>query len=145
MSNPPISNMGVEKTDSMENGAGDQGMMFGYACKETENLMPLPIELAHALTKRLGFVRQEGILPYLLPDGKVQVTVEYRDGIPARVDTVVVSSQHEADVSMEQLREDILRHVIRPVIPEGMLDRNTKFFINPTAVSALAVPPVTAA
>ena len=76
--------------------------------------MPLPIELAHALTKRLAFVRQEGILPYLLPDGKAQVTVEYRDGIPARVDTVVVSSQHEADVSMEQLREDILRHVIRP-------------------------------
>ena len=81
--------MGVEKTDSMENGAGDQGMMFGYACKETENLMPLPIELAHALTKRLAFVRQEGILPYLLPDGKAQVTVEYRDGIPARVETVV--------------------------------------------------------
>ena len=128
----PDINMGVEKTDSMENGAGDQGMMFGYACKETENLMPLPIELAHALTKRLAFVRQEGILPYLLPDGKAQVTVEYRDGIPARVDTVVVSSQHEADVSMEQLREDILRHVIRPVIPESMLDRNTKFFINPT-------------
>ena len=126
----PDINMGVEKTDSMENGAGDQGMMFGYACKETENLMPLPIELAHALTKRLAFVRQEGILPYLLPDGKAQVTVEYRDGIPARVETVVVSSQHEADVSMEQLREDILRHVIRPVIPEGMLDRNTKFFIN---------------
>ena len=126
--------------DIGENGAGDQGMMFGYACKETENLMPLPIELAHALTKRLAFVRQEGILPYLLPDGKAQVTVEYRDGIPARVDTVVVSSQHEADVSMEQLREDILRHVIRPVIPEGMLDRNTKFFINPTGRFCIGGP-----
>ena len=102
--------------------------------------MPLPIELAHALTKRLAFVRQEGILPYLLPDGKAQVTVEYRDGIPARVDTVVVSSQHEADVSMEQLREDILRHVIRPVIPEGMLDRNTKFFINPTGRFCIGGP-----
>ena len=136
----PDINMGVERSDTMENGAGDQGMMFGYACKETENLMPLPIELAHALTKRLAFVRQEGILPYLLPDGKAQVTVEYRDGIPARVDTVVVSSQHEADVSMEQLREDILRHVIRPVIPEGMLDRNTKFFINPTGRFCIGGP-----
>ena len=102
--------------------------------------MPLPIELAHALTKRLAFVRQEGILPYLLPDGKAQVTVEYRDGIPARVETVVVSSQHEADVSMEQLREDIHRHVIRPVIPEGMLDRNTKFFINPTGRFCIGGP-----
>ena len=136
----PDINMGVDRSDTMENGAGDQGMMFGYACKETENLMPLPIELAHALTKRLAFVRQEGILPYLLPDGKAQVTVEYRDGIPARVDTVVVSSQHEADVSMEQLREDILRHVIRPVIPEGMLDRNTKFFINPTGRFCIGGP-----
>ena len=90
-------------------------MMFGFACRETDSLMPLPIELAHALTKRLAFVRQEEILPYLLPDGKAQVTVEYRDGIPARVETVVVSSQHEADVSMEQLREDILCHVIQPV------------------------------
>lgn len=136
----PDINMGVERSDTMENGAGDQGMMFGYACKETENLMPLPIELAHALTKRLAFVRQEGILPYLLPDGKAQVTVEYRDGIPARVDTVVVSSQHEADVSMEQLREDILRHVIRPVIPEAMLDADTKYFINPTGRFCIGGP-----
>ena len=101
----PDINMGVEKTDSMENGAGDQGMMFGYACRETDSLMPLPIELAHALTKRLAFVRQEGILPYLLPDGKAQVTVEYRDGIP-----------------------------------EGMLDRNTKFFINPTGRFCIGGP-----
>ena len=136
----PDINMGVQKTDSMENGAGDQGMMFGYACKETENLMPLPIELAHELTKRLAFVRQEGILPYLLPDGKAQVTVEYRDGIPARVETVVVSSQHEADVSMEQLRKDVLSHVIKAVIPEGMLDSNTKFFINPTGRFCIGGP-----
>lgn len=128
----PDINMGVEKTDTMENGAGDQGMMFGYACRETDSLMPLPIELAHKLTKRLAYVRREGILSYLLPDGKAQVTVEYRDGIPARVDTVVVSSQHEADVSMDKLREDIFVHVIRPVIPETMLDADTKYFINPT-------------
>ena len=134
-----INRRGPEE-DRLNAGAGDQGMMFGFACKQTENLMPLPIELAHALTKRLAFVRQEGILPYLLPDGKAQVTVEYRDGIPARVETVVVSSQHEADVSMEQLREDILRHVIRPVIPEGMLDRNTKFFINPTGRFCIGGP-----
>ena len=128
----PDINMGVEKADAMENGAGDQGMMFGYACRETDSLMPLPIELAHKLTKRLAYVRREGILSYLLPDGKAQVTVEYRDGIPARVDTVVVSSQHEADVSMDTLREDIFVHVIRPVIPETMLDADTKYFINPT-------------
>src|SRR5574344_571746 len=136
----PDINMGVERSDSMENGAGDQGMMFGYACKETENLMPLPIELAHALTKRLAFVRQEGILPNLLPDGKAQVTVEYRDGIPVRVDTVVVSSQHEADVSMDTLREDVLLHVIRPVIPEAMLDADTKYFINPTGRFCIGGP-----
>ena len=128
----PDINMGVERSDTMENGAGDQGMMFGYACRETDSLMPLPIELAHKLTKRLAYVRREGILPYLLPDGKAQVTVDYRDGIPARVDTVVVSSQHEADVSMDKLREDIFVHVIRPVIPETMLDADTKYFINPT-------------
>ena len=136
----PDINMGVQKTDSMENGAGDQGMMFGYACKETENLMPLPIELAHKLTKRLAYVRREGILPYLLPDGKAQVTVEYRDGIPARVDTVVVSSQHGADVSMDTLREDVLLHVIRPVIPEAMLDADTKYFINPTGRFCIGGP-----
>ena len=128
----PDINMGVERSDTMENGAGDQGMMFGYACRETDSLMPLPIELAHKLTKRLAYVRREGILPYLLPDGKAQVTVEYRDGIPARVDTVVVSSQHGADVFMDTLREDVLLHIIRPVIPEAMLDADTKYFINPT-------------
>ena len=136
----PDINMGVERSDTMENGAGDQGMMFGYACRETDSLMPLPIELAHKLTKRLAYVRREGILPYLLPDGKAQVTVEYRDGIPARVDAVVVSSQHGADVSMDTLREDVLLHVIRPVIPEAMLDADTKYFINPTGRFCIGGP-----
>lgn len=136
----PDINMGVEKADSMENGAGDQGMMFGFACRETENLMPQPIELAHALTKRLAFVRKDGILPYLLPDGKAQVTVEYRDGAPARVGAVVVSSQHEANISMEQLREDILDQVIRPVIPEKMSDDKTRIFINPTGRFCIGGP-----
>ena len=136
----PDINMGVEKTDVMENGAGDQGMMFGYACRETDSLMPLPIELAHRLTKRLACVRRDGILPYLLPDGKAQVTVEYREGVPVRVDTVVVSSQHEADVSIDKLREDILLHVIYPVIPETMLDADTKYFINPTGRFCIGGP-----
>ena len=136
----PDINMGVERSDTMENGAGDQGMMFGYACRETDSLMPLAIELAHKLRKRLAYVRREGILPYLLPDGTAQVTVEYRDGIPARVDAVVVSSQHGADVSMDTLREDVLLHVIRPVIPEAMLDADTKYFINPTGRFCIGGP-----
>ncbi len=128
----PDINMGVEKADTAENGAGDQGMMFGYACNETDCLMPLPIELAHRLTLRLAAVRKDGTLSYLLPDGKAQVTVEYLDGKPLRVDAVVVSTQHEDWVSMEQLRKDILAQVITPVIPAGMLDEDTKYFINPT-------------
>ena len=128
----PDINMGVEKADTAQNGAGDQGMMFGYACNETDTLMPLPIELAHRLTLRLAAVRKDGTLSYLLPDGKAQVTVEYRDGKPLRVDAVVVSTQHEDWVSMEQLRQDILTQVITPVIPAGMLDNDTKYFINPT-------------
>lgn len=136
----PDINRGVEKADMADNGAGDQGMMFGFACRETENLMPLPIELAHALTKRLSFVREDGILPYLLPDGKAQVTVEYHDGIPCRVDTVVVSAQHKADVSMEQLREDIARQVIEPVIPCEMLDSSTKYLIDPTGRFCIGGP-----
>ena len=121
-------------------GAGDQGVMVGYACSETPQMLPLPVVLAHRLAGCLTTARKSGMVRGLRPDGKAQVTVEYRDGIPARVDTVVVSSQHEADVSMEQLREDILRHVIRPVIPEGMLDRNTKFFINPTGRFCIGGP-----
>ncbi len=116
---------------ALSTGAGDQGMMFGYASDETEELMPLAISLAHKLAKQLTFVRKEGILPYLRPDGKTQVTVEYEDDIPVRVDTVVVSSQHSPDVALEDLRRDILDKVIYPIIPASMLI-DTKFYINPT-------------
>lgn len=113
-------------------GAGDQGMMFGYACKETEELMPLAISIAHKMAKRLTDVRKSGELSYLRPDGKTQITVEYEDGVPTRVDAVVVSSQHSADVSLETLRADILEKVIKPEVPEKFFDENTKIYINPT-------------
>ena len=118
--------------DSLENGAGDQGMMFGYACDETPELMPLPISLAHALSRRLTAVRKDGTLSYLRPDGKTQVTIEYEDDKPVRVDTIVVSTQHADEIPLSQIREDIIREVIRPVVPEGLLDENTRYFVNPT-------------
>jgi S-adenosylmethionine synthetase len=113
-------------------GAGDQGLMFGYACDETKELMPMPIVLAHRLTRRLADVRKQGLLGFLRPDGKSQVTVEYVDGRPERIDCVVVSTQHSEDVSDAKLKEEIVRDVIRPVLPEHMLDSHTKYHINPT-------------
>ena len=133
--------MGVDNSLELKNGeddelnlhgAGDQGIMFGFACDETEELMPLPISLAHKMAKRLTDVRKNGILNYLRPDGKTQVTVEYENGAPKRVDAVVVSSQHSADISLDTLRADILEEVIKPIIPSGLMDDNTKIFINPT-------------
>jgi len=113
-------------------GAGDQGMMFGYAVRETEELMPLPIMLAHKLSRRLAQVRKEGVLDFLRPDGKTQVTIEYEGNRAVRVDTIVVSTQHAPAVSTEDIRTGIIEHVIKPIIPEGMIDKNTRFYINPT-------------
>ena len=140
--------LGVDKSleakesnsEELDHGAGDQGMMFGYACDETEELMPMPIALAHKLSIRLTKVRKDGILDYLRPDGKTQVTVEYDGDKPVRIDTIVVSTQHGPEVDGDTIRRDIIEHVIRPTIDPSLLDENTKYYINPTGRFVIGGP-----
>ena len=121
-------------------GAGDQGIMFGYACDETENYMPFAIDMAHKLAKQLTKVRKENIIPYLRPDGKTQVTVEYENDKPKRIETILISNQHLADVDMEQMKQDIIKKVIKPIVPEKYIDENTKIYVNPTGRFVIGGP-----
>ncbi len=140
--------MGVDKSleakngdgDGLDIGAGDQGLMFGYACDETPELMPLPISLSHQLAKQLTDVRKNGTLDYLRPDGKTQVTIEYHDDIPARVDTIVVSTQHSPEVELETIRRDIIENVIAPIVPASLMDGETKIYVNPTGRFVIGGP-----
>ena len=140
--------MGVDRSleakegagDGLDIGAGDQGLMFGYACNETPDLMPLPIALSHALAKRLAALRKSGGVDYLRPDGKTQVTVEYRDGVPARVDTIVISTQHSPDAELSVIRQDMIDRVILPTVPGALLDEQTKIYVNPTGRFVIGGP-----
>ena len=134
------SSLETKKGELESIGAGDQGLMFGFACSETKELMPLPISLAHKLAERLTFVRKTNIIDYIRPDGKVQVTVEYDNDIPIRVDTIVISTQHLPDIEMEQLKKDLMQNVIKPIVPSELLDENIKYLINPTGRFVIGGP-----